>query len=166
LVDSVVFNVRRSPVEERMKTRVFTAGVLVHRGRVLILKRKMDDDTYPGLWDCLGGHFEAGESAEDCMTREAQEESGLAVELVRPGRLIEYSDQYGRSIAVPFLLRARSSRVLVSEHSEFRWVAPRALGRYHKVPALDEALLVFGLRIGQRSRGTPSSLWNTDASRL
>ena len=48
------------PDEEEMKTRVFTAGVLVHRGRVLVLKRKPDDDTYPGLWDCLGGHFRKG----------------------------------------------------------------------------------------------------------
>jgi 8-oxo-dGTP diphosphatase len=64
-----------------MKTRVFTAGVLVHTGRVLVLKRKPDDDTYPGLWDCLGGHFENGESAEACMTREAREESGLRVDL-------------------------------------------------------------------------------------
>ncbi len=135
-----------------MKTRVFTAGVLVRGGKVLILKRKMDDDTYPGLWDCLGGHFEAGESAEACMRREALEESGLSVELVRPGRLIEYTDGYGRSIAVPFLLSSRSGRVLVSEHSECRWETPRALGRFRKVPALDEALLIFGLRSGPATR--------------
>ncbi len=128
-----------------MKTRVFTAGVLVHSGKVLILKRKPDDDTYPGLWDCLGGHFESGESAETCMVREAKEESGLDVELVTSGRLIEYSDGYGRSIAIPFLLKSGSDRVVVAEHSEHRWVIPRALVRYRKVPALTEALLVFGL---------------------
>ena len=131
-----------------MKTRVFTAGVHVHRGRVLVLKRKPDDDTYPGLWDCLGGHFERGESAEACMTREAMEESGLSVDLVKTGTLIEYSDSYGRAIAVPFLLRARSARVVVSEHSEYRWVPPRSLGRYRKVPALSRALIIFGLSKG------------------
>ncbi len=75
---------------------------------VLMLKRKPDDDTYPNLWDCLGGHFESGESAEECMTREAREESGLSVELVKTGTLIEYTDGYGRSIAVPSCLGLRS----------------------------------------------------------
>jgi len=131
-----------------MKTRVFTAGVLVHKARVLVLKRKPDDDTYPGLWDCLGGHFENGESAEACMTREAREESGLRVDLVKTGTLIEYSDSYGRAIAVPFLLGSRSARVVVSEHSEHRWVPSGSLGRYRKVPALDRALVIFGLHTG------------------
>jgi len=134
-----------------MKTRVFTAGVLVRKGEVLLLKRKPDDDSYPLLWDCLGGHFEEGESAEDCMVREAREESGLDVELVKTGSLIEYSDSYGRSIAVPFLLRSKSDRVVVSEHSEYRWVPSGSLGRYRKVPALDEALVIFGVR----TRPTP-----------
>jgi 8-oxo-dGTP diphosphatase len=128
-----------------MKTRVFTSGILVHKGKVLILKRKQDDDEYPGLWDCLGGHFEEGESAEACMTREAKEESGLDVGLVRPGRLIEYSDVYGRAIAVPFLLRSRSDRIVLSEHSESLWVSPAVLSRYRKVPAMTEALLIFGI---------------------
>jgi 8-oxo-dGTP diphosphatase len=133
-----------------LKTRIFTAGVLVHEGRVLILKRKADDDTYPGLWDCLGGHFEAGESAEECMLREAREESGLEVTLVRSGRLIEYSDVYGRSIAVPFLLKSRKDKVLLSEHSEYRWVRPEALRRYRKVPALTEGISIFQL-VGPRA---------------
>lgn len=128
-----------------MKTRVFTAGVLVHGGRVLILKRKEDDDTYPGLWDLLGGHFEAGESAEACMAREAKEESGLDVELVKSGRVIEYSDRYGRSIEIPFLLSSESEKVVVSEHSAFRWVPPQTLGRYRRVAGMDEALVAFGL---------------------
>jgi 8-oxo-dGTP pyrophosphatase MutT (NUDIX family) len=128
-----------------MKTRIFTAGVLVHRGKLLILKRRKHDDTYPGLWDLLGGHFEAGESAEECMAREAKEESGLDVEIVKAGRLIEYSDQYGMSIELPFLLRSRSGNVRVSEHSEFRWVSPKALRRYRRVPGLDEAMQAFGL---------------------
>ena len=134
-----------------MKTRVFTSGILVHKDRVLILKRKLDDDEYPGLWDCLGGHFEQGESAEACMIREAKEESGLDVGIVKPGRLIEYSDRYGRAIAVPFLLKSRADSVVLSEHSESLWVSPEVLARYRKVPAMTEALLIFGL--GPKSPG-------------
>ena len=97
------------------------------------------------MWDCIGGHFESGESAEQCMMREVGEESGLKAKVLKPGRLIEYRDEYGRSIAVPFLLESRSSRVTLSEHTEFMWVSPKEARRLKPVPVLGMALDAFGL---------------------
>jgi 8-oxo-dGTP pyrophosphatase MutT (NUDIX family) len=128
------------PLRARLKTRIFTAGILARRGKLLVMKRKRDDDTYAGLWDCVGGHFESAESAEDCMVREAREESGLRVNILRPGTLIEYRDEYGRSIAVPFLLESLSGRVTLSEHTEFRWISPVQARRLASVPALKMAM--------------------------
>ena len=138
-----------------MKTRVFTTGVVLRRGRLLILKRKDDDDSYPGAWDCVGGHFENGESAEDCMLREAREESGQSMKIVRLGPLIEYLDAYGRAVAVPFILRPDPKKeVVVSEHSEFRWIKLSEVRDYEIVPDLARALSLFGLR---RETRTPAS---------
>ncbi len=129
-----------------MKTRVFTTGVVLNRGRLLILKRKPDDDTYPGVWDCVGGHFEEGESAEQCMLREAREESGQAMKIVRVGPLIEYLDDYGRAVAVPFILRPDiKKRIVPTEHSEFKWIKIAEAKDYEIVPDLAKALGVFGL---------------------
>ena len=127
-----------------MKTRIFTTGLLLRRGKLLILKRKEDDDTYPGMWDCVGGHFEKGESAEDCMIREAKEESGLDVKIIRPGPLLEYTDEYGVAISVPFVIRSEYGKVSVSEHSEFKWVDPADATKYRVVPDLVKALDAFG----------------------
>lgn len=128
-----------------MKTRVFTAGLLMRDGLVLVLKRKPDDDTSPGLWDCVGGHFEKGESAEQCMLRETMEESGIEAKIVKPGRLIEYRNQYGRSIAVPFLLESPTEEVRLSEHTEYEWLTPREAKRLESVPALKIMLRDFRL---------------------
>jgi 8-oxo-dGTP diphosphatase len=129
-----------------MRTRIFTTGVVLRRGRLLILKRKEGDDTYPGVWDCVGGHFEEGESAEECMLREAKEETGQAMKIVRVGPLIEFLDEYGRAVAVPFILRPdRTKKIAPSEHSEFSWVKLSELGAYDIVPDLAEALSLFGL---------------------
>jgi 8-oxo-dGTP pyrophosphatase MutT (NUDIX family) len=128
-----------------VNTRVFTTGVLMRNGRLLILKRKPDDDAYPGLWDCVGGHFEPKESAEECMIREAKEETGLDVKIVRPGPLIEYLDRYGRAVAVPFLIESKSGKVTLTEHSEARWIRPSAASRYRIVPDLKKALKLFDL---------------------
>lgn len=143
-----------------MKTRVFTTGVVVRAGRLLILKRKDEDDTYPGVWDCVGGHFEPGESAEGCMEREAWEETGQRMKIVRVGPLIEYLDGYGRAVAVPFLLKPDPRRhVVLTEHSEFKWVRLRDARRFELVPDLEKALDAFGLsrRTGSRqATGVPS----------
>jgi 8-oxo-dGTP diphosphatase len=137
------------------KTRVFTTGVVLKRGKLLlILKRKEDDDSYPGVWDCVGGHFEKGESAEECMLREAREEAGQTMKIVRGGPLIEFLDEYGRAVAVPFILRPDPRRgIVVSEHSEFRWIRLGEVSAYEIVPDLAKALALFGLtgrsRIGR-----------------
>ena len=134
-----------------LKTRVFTTGVVLRRGKLLILKRKDDDDSYPGVWDCVGGHFEKGESAEECMLREAREEAGQTMKIVKVGPLIEYLDAYGRAVAVPFVLKPDPKKEIVpSEHSEFRWVELGELKDYDIVPDLAKALALFGLRRGAR----------------
>jgi 8-oxo-dGTP diphosphatase len=139
-----------------MKTRIFTTGVVVHRRKLLILKRKGDDDTYPGFWDCVGGHFEKGESAEECMHREAMEECGQSMRIVRVGPLIEYLDEYGRAVAVPFVLKPDPKKeILLSEHSEFKWVSLKKVPRRGLVPDLAKALVAFRLQ-GGSSRRTPS----------
>jgi len=134
------------------KTRVFTTGVVLKRGKLLILKRKDDDDSYPGVWDCIGGHFEKGESAEECMLREAREEAGQTMKIVRGGPLIEFLDEYGRAVAVPFILRPDPRRrIVVSEHSEFRWIGLGQVPDYEIVPDLAKALALFGLTGRSRS---------------
>jgi ADP-ribose pyrophosphatase YjhB (NUDIX family) len=137
-----------------MKTRVFTTGVVLDRGKLLILKRKEDDDTYPGFWDCVGGHFEKGESAQECMLREAKEESGQSMKIVRVGPLIEYLDRYGRVVAVPFILKPEAKKeVSPTEHSEFKWVSLMEVSKYEIVPDLAKALVLFGLRGAQPRSG-------------
>ncbi len=145
-----------------MKTRVFTTGVVLDRGgRLLILKRKEDDDTYPGVWDCVGGHFEPGESAEACMLREAREESGQPMKIIKVGPLIEYMDAYGRAVAVPFLLKPGTKRqIMPSEHSAFKWIRLSDVANYHVVPDLAKALELFGLlRTAPRARAKGSKKW-------
>jgi isopentenyl-diphosphate delta-isomerase len=63
-------------------------------GRLLIQKRAMSCDTYPGAIDCsLSEHLALGESFVDALARGCIEE--LGVEIGRPERLLAYKMQYG-----------------------------------------------------------------------
>jgi ADP-ribose pyrophosphatase YjhB (NUDIX family) len=56
-------------------------------GRVLLVRASAQDDA-PGHWGLPGGGIEHGEAPRDAAVREYQEETGLAVELVRLRQVI------------------------------------------------------------------------------
>lgn len=63
-----------------MKLVAATLCYVRSRGRTLMLHRnKKEGDVHRGKWNGLGGKLDAGESPEECVTRELREESGLTV---------------------------------------------------------------------------------------
>jgi len=54
-------------------------------GQLYLQKRSEKKDLYPGKWDtAVGGHVASGESIEDALYREAEEELGLQVQNAKP----------------------------------------------------------------------------------
>lgn len=62
-----------------MKTEMkrYAAAVLVDGKKVLLARRTSTRSNYPGIWDFVGGHCEGGETFEDALQRELQEEIGV-----------------------------------------------------------------------------------------
>ncbi|HNS15886.1 MAG TPA: NUDIX domain-containing protein, partial [Syntrophorhabdaceae bacterium] len=56
-----------------------TAAIIEKDGRVLIAKRKRAYSGY--LWEFPGGKMEEGESLEECLKREIEEELGIEIEV-------------------------------------------------------------------------------------
>ena len=46
----------------------------------MVHRNKKPNDIHEGKWNGLGGKFEAGETPEECVTREVKEESGLFIQ--------------------------------------------------------------------------------------
>jgi 8-oxo-dGTP diphosphatase len=70
---------------KRAKERICVGAVMVRGGDhrrdepplVLLGKRVAERTFYPDVWDVLGGHLEPGETSEQALVRELQEEVGV-----------------------------------------------------------------------------------------
>ncbi len=52
-------------------------GILIEHGRILLAKRSPARKLYPDVWDMVGGHQEGGESLDQTLRREFEEEIGV-----------------------------------------------------------------------------------------
>jgi len=57
--------------------RICEAGILVKGDNVLLRSRSKAAALYPNTWDVFGGHCEPGESVEQTLVRELNEELGV-----------------------------------------------------------------------------------------
>lgn len=88
--DEVIDHRPRSEVH-RLKLLHRAVHVLVFnaRGQLLLQKRSMRKDCFPGTWDSsASGHLDRGESYDACAVRELREEIGLVLQTT-PTRLFK-----------------------------------------------------------------------------
>lgn len=69
------------PDQGRLPERATAGAFLLKEGRLLLERRPDDAKAYPGMWDTPGGHVEEGETPEDALLREMEEELGIRPEI-------------------------------------------------------------------------------------
>lgn len=129
--------------------------ILTHDGRILLQRRALIKENWPGLWDVsVAGHVAAGETSVEAAIREAREELGLtliAEELMRIGTVIEqcvlnggtYIDNEIHEIFVTRRDVNLKSLILdPNEVADVRLVTPDELAELEIVPHPDEYALL------------------------
>ena len=118
-----------------------TVVVRDESGRILLI-HKVDND----LWALPGGGHDPGERITDTAVRETQEETGLAVEIVRlvgtytnPRHVIAYDDgEVRQQFSLCFEARwiGGTPREDGSETKAVKWVEPSELDRLNIHPSM------------------------------
>jgi len=116
------------------------ATVIIENAKeeVLLLKRGATAPWMPGKWNLPGGGPDEAETPMDTATREALEETGLAVNILR---YVAKEWVEGDGWVYTYHTKVFTGTVTLDpENSEYAWVAKSKLRNYDIVPGIQKAL--------------------------
>jgi 8-oxo-dGTP diphosphatase len=112
--------------------RIVVAAVIERSDRRLLIGQRRKNDSSPLKWEFPGGKVKSGESPEQALGRELQEELGAAlVRSVEIARVRHRYEAVGEELEIIFYA-ASIFDVLVQPKvfEQIAWVLPRELGDY------------------------------------
>jgi A/G-specific adenine glycosylase len=103
-----------------------TAAIIRKRNRrngdrILIAQRPIGG-MLGGLWEFPGGKVERGESLEECLRREMNEELGIEIEVGQPVTQVKHAYTHFRITLHAFACRLVSGRPRAIKVADWRWV--------------------------------------------
>ncbi|MEM1173191.1 MAG: 8-oxo-dGTP diphosphatase MutT [Pseudomonadota bacterium] len=126
------------------------AGILEDAdGRVLIAER-LGDGPFHGMWEFPGGKIGSGESADEALLRELQEEIGITVSAAECFQSLDHSYP-DRRVSIDFFLVSRwEGDPRSCEGQRLRWLFANELESANLLPA--DAPVITRLRQRQDRR--------------
>lgn len=122
---------------------VAAAALVDEDARVLVATRP-ERKSMAGLWEFPGGKVEPGETPEDCLIRELEEELGIRTKAACLAPLTFASHRYPDfHLLMPlFVCRVWEGEPLPREGQMIRWLRPKQLFKL-PMPEADRPLLPF-----------------------
>ncbi len=115
--------------------KIVAAGIICNNGKILIAQRRKDK-SLGGKWEFPGGKQEEGESLEDCLKREIQEELHLDIDVKNFFMKSEYTYDFGTICLNAFFAESHTQNIdYMDSHEMIRWILPSELKNYDFAPA-------------------------------
>ncbi len=124
-MDSALIEQLTAGAESDGVQQLVVGAVVHHNGKVLLLQRP-EDDFMGGIWELPSGKVEPGETLDEALTREVQEETGLGVTATRTylGSFDYQSGSGKKSRQFNFAVDVESPEpVKLQEHDAYTWTA-------------------------------------------
>jgi len=119
------------------------------RGQILIDKRPAKG-LLGGLWEFPGGKIEPGETVQDCIRREIEEEIGIAIAVEEHLITLEHAYTHFRVTLQVYHCRHLSGEPRAIECEEIRWVTLDEIDRFPFPKANEKIIAALREGVGNR----------------
>jgi 8-oxo-dGTP diphosphatase len=104
-----------------------TCAIIRNEDNEVLAVQRGGKSAHPFKWEFPGGKVKEGETEEECIIREIQEE--LAIDIIICDRLKEVDYDYGEKhiLLIPFICDTLEDLPVLTEHVDFRWLVPSDL---------------------------------------
>ena len=124
--------------------------ILNEKGKLLLIKRSMEDEHAPGMWEFPGGKLDEGQDLSSALEREVLEETGL---LVSPKTRIAFVESQiipkGKYKGLPYVVlvgigkKIGGKLKLSFEHTDYKWVSVKEAYEMEIKDEIRKALIVL-----------------------
>jgi 8-oxo-dGTP diphosphatase len=111
-----------------------TAAILTKNGRLLIAQRK-PTGSLPNKWEFPGGKVESGETPEECLKREMEEEFGVDVTVGEYLGESVFNYEHGTIKLLAYRTTWEAGQLVATAHKAIEWVLVSDLSGYDFAPA-------------------------------
>ena len=116
-----------------MKHIKVVAAIIQRDGAYFATQRGYGE--FESMWEFPGGKIEPGESSEDALKREIQEELGVDIAIENILCTTEYDYPSFHLTMHCYLCSIASGEIELREHKSARWLRPEELGSVEWLPA-------------------------------
>jgi len=120
----------------KIKKTVHVVGAIIENDKQEILcALRGPEMTLPNYWEFPGGKIEQGESKEEALKREIQEELGCVIEVFDHVEDTTYEYENVIVRLETFMAKISSGTPELTEHAEIKWISREELPSLNWAPA-------------------------------
>lgn len=116
-----------------MKTIEVVAAIIVHEDTILATQRGCGE--FKDFWEFPGGKIEAGESPEEAVTREIQEELKVRIKPQKWLMTVDYDYPQFHLTMHCYLSHIVEGQICLTEHKAAKWLSKEQLMSVSWLPA-------------------------------
>ena len=114
----------------------FVAAALIVRGGEILIGQRRPDQPMALLWEFPGGKIEAGESPEQALARELDEELGIRARIGPRVTRVRHNYRHGGAVDLQFFaVREFAGEIESRIYHQVRWVRLEELSSYEFLAA-------------------------------
>lgn len=116
-----------------MKTTQVSAAIIKHKNSILATQRGYGP--YKGKWEFPGGKIEPGETPQQALIREAQEELDIEIAINSLLDIVEYDYPEFHLKMYCFLCQIKQGTLVLKEHMAAKWLSAEDIDYVEWLPA-------------------------------